>query len=55
MDDMGMMNGNDMQLASQSLNENVRVHVDMLLENLLAIFVRLSVPEESEEEKFPMH
>ena len=53
--DMGMMGGNEMSMAQQSSNENVRVHVDMMLENLLGIFVRLSLPKETEEDCFPMH
>lgn len=41
---MGMGCGQEMGFASQTNDDQVRFHVDMLLENLLAIFVRLSVP-----------
>lgn len=43
-----------MALQQVSPNEDVRLHVQMLLELVFQIFARLSLPSESDEDRFPL-
>jgi hypothetical protein len=44
-----------MSLMQSSPNEDVRLHADGILEPVFSIFGRLSLAEESEEMRFPLH
>jgi len=44
-----------MSLMQTSPNEDVRLHMDMVLEQVFSIFGRLCQAEEAEDIKFPLH